>query len=76
MRPDGSDRRNITRTPDVTEVAARFSPDGKKNLFYRMPKGEVLDNNKYGLYELVIANPDGRGERRGRIAADTDRDPL
>jgi len=59
MRPDGSDRKNITRTPDVSEVAARFSPDGKKLLFYRMPKGEVLDNNRYGLYELVIADPDG-----------------
>jgi Tol biopolymer transport system component len=59
MRPDGSDRRNLTRTPDASEVAARFSPDGKKLLYYRMPKGEILDNNKYGLYELVIANADG-----------------
>jgi len=59
MRPDGSDRRNITRSPDVNEAAARFSPDGKKILFYRIPKGEILDNNKYGLYELVIADADG-----------------
>ena len=28
MRPDGSDRRNITRTQEFSEVAARFSPDG------------------------------------------------
>jgi Tol biopolymer transport system component len=59
MRPDGSERRNITRTPDLSEVAARFSPDGKKLLFFRMPKGETLDNNKYGLYELVVADSDG-----------------
>ncbi len=61
MRPDGSDRRNLTRTPDTSEAAARFSPDGRRLLYYRMPKGEILDNNKYGLYELVIANADGTG---------------
>jgi Tol biopolymer transport system component len=60
MRPDGSERRNLTRTPDFSELAPRFSPDGKKLLFYRMPKGETLDNNKYGLYELIIAEADGR----------------
>ncbi len=59
MRPDGSKRRNLTNTPETSEAAARFSPDGKKLLYYRMPKGETLDNNKYGLYELVIANADG-----------------
>lgn len=59
MRPDGSDRRNLTRTPGTSEAAARFSPDGKRLLYYRMPKGETLDNNKYGLYELVIADADG-----------------
>lgn len=59
MRPDGSNRRNITQTPDTSEAGARFSPDGRRLLFYRMPKGETLDNNKYGLYELVIAEADG-----------------
>src|SRR5258706_15462153 len=58
MRPDGSHRRNLTRTPETSEAAARFSPDGKRLLYYRMPKSEVLDNNKYGLYELVISNAD------------------
>ena len=28
MRPDGSDRRNITGTQDFNEAAGRFSPDG------------------------------------------------
>ncbi len=59
MRPDGSDRRNLTRTPDFSEAAGRFSPDGERLLYYRMPKAETLDNNKYGTHELVISNADG-----------------
>jgi Tol biopolymer transport system component len=59
MRPDGSDRRNITNTPGFNEAAARFSPDGLKILYYRMPKNVAVDNNKYGIYDLVIADTDG-----------------
>jgi Tol biopolymer transport system component len=59
MRPDGSARQNMTQTRDYSEGGARFSPDGKSLLYYRMPKGEVLDNNRYGTYELIIANADG-----------------
>jgi WD40-like Beta Propeller Repeat len=59
MRPDGSDRSNITRTRDFSEVAGRFSPDGAKLLYYRMARAEVLDNNKYGTHELVISRADG-----------------
>jgi Tol biopolymer transport system component len=59
MRPDGTARTNITRTREFSEVGGRFSPDGSRLLYYRMPKGEVLDNNKYGTYELVIAKVDG-----------------
>ena len=59
MRPDGSDRRNITNTAGFNEAAARFSPDGQKILYYRMPKNIVVDNNKYGIYDLVIADTDG-----------------
>jgi hypothetical protein len=28
MRPDGSDKRNLTHTADYHEIEARFSPDG------------------------------------------------
>jgi Tol biopolymer transport system component len=59
MRPDGSDRSNITNTPQFNEAAARFSPDGRKILYYRMPKNVAVDNNKYGIYDLVIADADG-----------------
>jgi Tol biopolymer transport system component len=59
MRPDGSDRRNITRTPDLNEAGAKFSPDGRRLLYFRMPRGEVVDNNRYGTYELIMAAADG-----------------
>ena len=59
MRPDGSDRRNITNTPGFNEAAARFSPDGQKILYYRMPKNVAVDNNKYGIYDLVISDSNG-----------------
>jgi Tol biopolymer transport system component len=59
MRPDGSDRSNITNTPGFNEAAARFSSDGQKILYYQMPKDVAVDNNKYGIYDLVIADADG-----------------
>src|SRR5688500_1786956 len=59
MRPDGSARRNITNTEDFHEAAARFSPDGQRILYYRIPRASKLDNNNYGTFELVIAQPDG-----------------
>ena len=58
-RPDGSDRRKLTDTADFNEAGPRFSPDGKRLLYYRMPKTEGLDNNTYGTFDLVIARADG-----------------
>ncbi len=63
MRPDGTDRRRMTSTPEFNEGGARFSPDGSQLLFYRMPKSEPLDNNSYGTFELVIARADGANAR-------------
>jgi Tol biopolymer transport system component len=60
MRPDGSDRRPLTRTPDLNEAGARFSPDGQRLLYYQMPRSEPVDNNTYGTFELVVAAADGR----------------
>jgi hypothetical protein len=59
MRPDGSDRRAITDTREFNEAGARFSPDGIRLLYYRMPKAEPVDNNSYGTFDLVLANADG-----------------
>lgn len=59
VRPDGSDRRAITRTTEFNEAGARFSPNGSRLLYYRMPRSEPLDNNTYGTFELVLADVDG-----------------
>jgi Tol biopolymer transport system component len=59
MRPDGSDRRKITNTRQYNEAGAKFSPDGKKLLYFRMANTDKVDNNTYGTYDLVIANSDG-----------------
>ncbi len=58
-RPDGSDRQPLTKTPDFNEAGVHFSPDGRRMLYYRMPRGEPLDNNTYGTFELIVANADG-----------------
>jgi len=59
MRPDGSARRNLTNTAEWNEAGARFSPDGRKMLYYRMPRATAVDNNTYGTHELVVARADG-----------------
>jgi Tol biopolymer transport system component len=59
MRPDGSGRRRLTDTREFNEAGVRFSPDGKRLLYYRMPKSEAVDNNSYGTFDLVIAKSDG-----------------
>ena len=60
MRPDGSQRRNLTNTPDYNEAAPRFSPDGRRLMYRRLKRGKNIDGNRYGVQgELVIANADG-----------------
>jgi Tol biopolymer transport system component len=58
-RPDGTDRRKLTDTREWNEAGARFSPDGKRLLYYRMPRAEAVDNNTYGTFDLVMADADG-----------------
>jgi hypothetical protein len=60
MRPDGSERHALTDTREFNEAGARFSPDGKRLLYYRMPKSEAVDNNTYGTYELILADANGK----------------
>lgn len=59
MRPDGSDRRRLTDTREFNEAGARFSPDGTRLLYYRLPRSEPVDNNTYGTFDLVLAKADG-----------------
>jgi Tol biopolymer transport system component len=59
MRPDGSERQPITRTAEYNEAGPRFSHDGKRLLYYRMPKAVPVDLGSYGTAELVLANADG-----------------
>ena len=62
MRPDGSERRNITNTPDYNEAAPRFSPNGRKLLYRRMDKSVQIEGNRYGTQgQFVISNSDGSG---------------
>ena len=63
MRPDGSHKRNLTNTPDFNEMGGRFSPDGQKILFRRIPLGTKVRHDSWGATgQLVIANSDGSGE--------------
>jgi Tol biopolymer transport system component len=59
MRPDGSERRKLTDTREFNETGVRFSPDGKRILYYRQPAKEPVDNNTYGTFELIIADATG-----------------
>jgi Tol biopolymer transport system component len=60
MRPDGSHRRNITNTPQFHEIGGRFSPDGKKILYRRIPPDVRVHHDWWGRAgQLVIANADG-----------------
>jgi Tol biopolymer transport system component len=59
MRPDGSERRRLTDTREYNEAGVRFSPNGSRLLYYRLPASEPVDNNTYGTFELVIARADG-----------------
>lgn len=59
MRPDGSDRQKLTDTHEFNEAGARYSPDGKRILYYRMPISDKVDNNTYGTHELIVADANG-----------------
>ncbi|HWB96250.1 MAG TPA: hypothetical protein VG672_06095 [Bryobacteraceae bacterium] len=60
MRPDGSQRRNLTNSPNYNEMGGRFSPDGRKILYRRIAPGVKIQHDHWGATgELVIANADG-----------------
>lgn len=60
MRPDGSERRNITNTPDFEEGGPRFSPDGDQLLYRRFAKDTIISHDLWGFQgNLVIAGSNG-----------------
>ncbi len=64
MRPDGSQRRALTQTPDWNEAAPQFSRDGRQLLYRRLRRSEVISGNRYGEQgTLMVARSDGTGER-------------
>ncbi len=71
MRPDGTDRRNITRTAEWNEAWPQFSRDGSRLLYRRLKAGETINGNRYGEQgEPVLANSDGTEPRK--LGADRD----
>jgi hypothetical protein len=59
-RPNGAGVRNLTRTPDYSELGARFLPDGKGMLYRRVgTMNPKVDYREVVAGVLVIANADG-----------------
>ena len=59
-RPDGSQQRNITNTPDFEEAGPRLNADGSKLLYRRMIRWTVIGHDKWGFQgQLMIAEADG-----------------
>lgn len=65
-RPDGAHLRNLTQTAQWSEYGGRFSPDAKRLLYRRQPKGpqihpeEGINHDLWGaMGSLVIADADG-----------------
>jgi Tol biopolymer transport system component len=64
MRPDGSQRRPVTRTPEWNEAAPQFSRDGTRLLYRRLKRAVSIEGNRYGEQGApVVANSDGTHPR-------------
>lgn len=64
MRPDGSGRRALTRTPEWNEAWPQFSRDGSRLLYRRLRRDEAISGNRYGQQGVpMMANADGTEPR-------------
>jgi Tol biopolymer transport system component len=64
MRPDGSQRRPLTRTRQWNEAWPQFSRDGSRLLYRRLKTDEVISGNRYGEQGApILANSDGTNPR-------------
>ncbi|MCK4629232.1 MAG: PD40 domain-containing protein [Sedimentisphaerales bacterium] len=59
MDPDGSNRKNLTNTPDVHEFFPQGSPDGKKICFVA-----YQDEGEKRIRCLYLMNSDGSGRKK------------
>jgi Tol biopolymer transport system component len=63
-RPDGSENRNLTNTPDSNEGYALLSRDGTRLLYRRTKRAEKFDGNHHGEQgELMLSKSDGTEAR-------------
>jgi Tol biopolymer transport system component len=63
MRPDGSERRALTQTPEWNEIWPQWSRDGSKLLYRRLKRGEAVNGNDYGRQGTpVVARSAGPGQ--------------
>ena len=64
MRPDGSEQRKLTDTPDWSEAAPRWSPEGRRLLYRRIKAASVISHDRWGFQgELVMADALARNGR-------------
>jgi Tol biopolymer transport system component len=64
MRPDGSQRRNLTNTPDANEAYPLFSRDGARLLYRKLKRDEQISGNRHGEQGVpVVAKADGSSAR-------------
>src|SRR5437870_12136773 len=64
MRPDGSQRRALTRPPEWNEAAPQFSRDGTRLLYRRLKRDEAISGNPYRAQGApAAANSDRPGAR-------------
>ncbi len=59
-RPDGSDIRNLTNSPDTNEGYPLFSRDGARLLYRRIKRDENFNGNDHGSQgALILSKSDG-----------------
>lgn len=72
MGTNGGHRRRLSKDPALDaavntsdeEIWARISPDRRRFVFYRSPRGKSSEATRYFSQELWIANVDGTGVRK------------
>jgi dipeptidyl aminopeptidase/acylaminoacyl peptidase len=66
MNADGTDKKQLTNSPDNVDWFSRFSPDGSKVLFARSSGGWVkeMDAEIFDLWNIWVIGVDGSNEHK------------